>query len=156
MRMCIEISGNDAQHFRLFVEFLRHWFTDNDLERPRSDPEVSSLRGLGPQDFARCLAKQRGPLTGRPTGVVGRMLANFLKENAEAGFDGSLKEWEQALDDIAANVADLPDCRIPVEMLRAAVTYAKTGDVKRLMRLPLEQRQLLESILPSDVGASAS
>ena len=156
MRMCIEVNGNDAQHFRSFVEFLRHWFTSNELERQRADPEVSSLRGLGPQDFARCLAKHRGLQTGQPTGAVGRMLTDFLKENADVGFAGSLKDWEQALDGIAANLADLPDCRIPVEMLRAAVTYTKTGDVRRLMSLPLEQRQLLESILPADVGASAS
>ena len=27
MRICIEVKDNKTQHFRLFVEFLRHWFT---------------------------------------------------------------------------------------------------------------------------------
>ena len=117
---------------------------------------TSSLRSFGPQHLAQGLAKLQDLLGRFGGGVVGRVLTDFLKENVEDGFAGPLEEWEQALDDIAANLADLPDCRIPVEMLRATVTYSKTGDVKRLMTLPLEQRQLLESILPSDVGASAS
>ena len=116
-----------------------------------------SLRSFGPVHLAGGLAKLRDLLSGRlEEGVIGRVLTDFLKENVEDGFVGPLEEWGQALDGIAANLADLSDCHIPVEMLRAAVTYSKTGDVKRLMSLPLEQRQLLESILPSDVGANAS
>jgi len=45
-------------------------------------------------------------------------------------------------------LADLQDCQIPLEMLRAAVTYTKTGDEKQLLKLPLEQRQLLQEVLP--------
>ena len=48
-----------------------------------------------------------------------------------------------AFEGIASSLADLPDCRIPVEMLRAAAGYGKTGDKKHLLRLPLEPRQLL-------------
>ena len=33
MRICIEVKDNKTQHFRLFVEFLRHWFTTRELER---------------------------------------------------------------------------------------------------------------------------
>ena len=117
---------------------------------------TSSLRSFGPQHLAQGLAKLRDLLRRFEDGVVGRVLTDFLKENAEDGFAGPLEEWEQALNGVAANLADLSDCHIPVEMLRAAVTYSKTGDVKRLMSLPLEQRQLLESILPSDAGTSAS
>ena len=113
---------------------------------------TSSLRSFGPQHLPEGLAKLRDLMAGQRGGVVGRMLANFLKENVADGFAGPLDEWEQALDGIAANLADLPDCQIPVEMLRSAVTYSKTGDVKRLLSLPLEQRQLLEGLLPSDVG----
>ena len=116
-----------------------------------------SLRSFGPVHLAGGLAKLRDLLSvGLEDGVVGRVVTDFLRKNVKDGFAGPLEEWEQALDGIAANLADLSDCHIPVEMLRAAVTYSKTGDVKRLMSLPLEQRQLLESILPSDVGASAS
>ena len=35
MRICIEVKGNKTQHFRLFVEFLRHWFTNHELEQRR-------------------------------------------------------------------------------------------------------------------------
>ena len=114
---------------------------------------TSSLRSFGPQHLPEGLAKLRGLMAGQlEGGVIGRVLADFLKENVADGFAGHLDEWEQALDGIAANLADLSACRIPVEMLHSAVTYTKTGDVKRLLNLPLEQRQLLESLLPSDVG----
>ena len=114
---------------------------------------TSSLRSFGPQHLAEGLAKLRDLMAGQlEGGVIGRVLANFLKENVADGFAGPLDEWEQALEGIATNLADLSDCRIPVEMLRSAVTYSKTGDVKRLLSLPLEQRQLLEGLLPSDVG----
>ena len=33
MRICIEVKDNEAQHFRLFVEFLRHWFSTRELVR---------------------------------------------------------------------------------------------------------------------------
>ena len=33
MRICIEVKDNKTQHFRLFVEFLRHWFTNREFER---------------------------------------------------------------------------------------------------------------------------
>ena len=209
MRICIEVKDNKTQHFRLFVEFLRHWFTNSELEKRQIEFErgdhctelllgrlfiaqvraateplttalevlgdavepkefeseedqhvaattgilTSSLRSFGPQHLAEGLAKLRDLMADQlQGGVIGRVLANFLKENVADGFAGPLDEWEQAMDGIATNLADLSDCRIPVEMLRSAVTYTKTGDVKRLLSLPLEQRQLLEGLLPSDVA----
>ena len=50
---------------------------------------------------------------------------------------------------MATSLDDLPDCRIPVEMLRAAVQHTKTADEKALLRLPLEQRELLRDVLPT-------
>ena len=73
-----------------------------------------------------------------------------LRVDAECGVDrfaGSLDEWESALDGLASSLADLADCRIPLGMLYAAVTYSKTGDEKKLLSLPLEQR-LLQEVLP--------
>ena len=37
-------------------------------------------------------------------------------------------------------------------MLQVAVRYTKTGDGRHLLSLPLEQRQLLEDILPPAAG----
>ena len=51
--------------------------------------------------------------------------------------------------------SDLPDCSIPIEMLQAAVMHAKTGDQRHLLSLPIEQRQLLEEVLPSALKATA-
>ena len=82
-------------------------------------------------------------------------MTDFLKTNVNDDFTGSLADWEPALERLSASLADLPDCRIPLEMLQAAVRHTKTGDEKQLLSLPLEQRQLLEDILPSAAGERA-
>ena len=69
--------------------------------------------------------------------------------------EGSLSDWERALNDLALALDDLPDYRIPLEMLRASVRYADTGDKRTLLSLPLEQRQLLKEILPPAAGERA-
>ena len=223
MRICIEVKDNRTQHFRLFVEFLRHWFTTRELEPDnrglwiertrlhldegafdaaaesaakvevlpdRSLPErllvaqvaaatrplrvaldtlgtalepedfecgkllhlhaiaeilTVSVRNFGPRYLPRGVAKLRDLLTALlDEGVVGGVLTDFLIENVEGGFTGSLADWERALESLASSLADLPDCRIPVEMLQVAVRYSKTGDERHLLSLPLEQRQLLK------------
>ena len=242
MRICIEVKDNKTQHFRLFVELLRHWFTNRELERRRVvfrhgdhsadmdrnhikealkhchadkhepfvdvlevealpsgsllgrllaaqataaaeplpvalatlgaalDPEdfesneerhleatvgilTVSMRHFGPRQLPQGLTKLRDLLTDRLTGgVLGRILTDFLKANINEGFAGDMGAWEQALEALATSLADLPDCRIPVRMLQAAVKYTKTGDERHLLSLPLEQRRLLESVLPSVAG----
>ena len=112
-----------------------------------------SLRNFGPRHLPKGLMKLRDLLTDRlEGGVVGRILTDFLKANVDDGFAGSLEDWERALESLPDTLADLPDCRIPVEMLQVAVRYTKTGDERHLLGLPLEQRQLLESVLPPATG----
>ena len=108
-----------------------------------------SVRNFGPRYLPEGLAKLQGLLTERlDEGFVGRILTDFLKANVSDGFAGPLADWETAFVDLAFSLIDLPDCRIPLEMLQAAVRYTRAGDEKHLLRLPLEQRQLLEDILP--------
>ncbi len=112
-----------------------------------------SLRNFGPRHLPQGLMKLRDLLADRlEGGVVGRILTDFLKANVNDGFAGSLEDWERALEGLPDTLADLPDCRIPVEMLQVAVRYTKTGDERHLLGLPLEQRQLLESVLPPSAG----
>ncbi len=237
MRICIEVKDNKTQHFRLFVEFLRHWFTNRELERrqaalrpdahhadldhvhvaeavrcahaDRDEPFVEALPGsallgrllaaqaaaatqplpaaldllgsvIKPQDFEsderRHLEATAGILTASvrafgprylpqglaklrdlladllDKGVIGRTLTDFLSANVGDGFAGSPADWETAFEGLSSSLVDLPDCRIPVEMLQAAVRYTRTGDERHLLRLPLEQRQLLEDVLPAGAG----
>ena len=115
-----------------------------------------SARNFGPRDLPQGLAKIRDLLTARlDEGVVGRILIDFLKENLDDGFAGSLADWEGALESLTSSLADLPDCRIPLEMLQVTVRYTKTGDERHLLSLPLEQRRLLEEVLPPAAGQLA-
>ena len=104
-----------------------------------------SVHNFGPRFLPEGLVKLRGQLGSlADDGVLGRILANFLHVNVDDGFTGSLSEWETAFEDLFASLEDLSDCQIPLQMLRAALKYAKTGDERHLLSLPLEQRQLLE------------
>ena len=88
-------------------------------------------------------------------GALGAILTDMLIGSVDS-LAGALQDWETAIDSIAASLDELPDCRIPLEMLRAAVQYAKTADEKHLLRLPLEQRELLRDVLPSAVTVGGS
>ena len=109
---------------------------------------TTSVRNFGPRYLPEGLVKLRSLLASLlHEGVLGGILTDLLINNVSR-FAGSLDEWENALGGLASSLADLPDCQIPLGMLHAAVTYTKTGDEKQLLRLPLEQRQLLQEVLP--------
>ena len=110
---------------------------------------TESLHNSGPLQFPEGLATLRHALGGLlDEGVLGSILTDFLIDNVDQ-LDGALQDWETALDRVDSMLSDLPDCQIPLEMLRAAVRYTTTGDEKDLLRLPLEQRELLRDVLPS-------
>ena len=107
-----------------------------------------SVRNFGPRYLPEGLVKLRSLLASLlHQGVLGEILTDLLIDNVSR-FAGSRDEWEHALGELASTLADLPDCQIPLRMLHAAVAYTKTGDEKQLLRLPLEQRQLLKEVLP--------
>ena len=117
---------------------------------------TTSVRNFGPRHLPQGLVKLRKLLKDQLEGdVVGAVLTCFLKANVGSGFAGSLVDWEWALSGIARSLAGLTDCRIPIEMLRVAVKYTKTGNERHLLGLPLEQRRLLENVLPSATGERA-
>lgn len=108
-----------------------------------------SLRKFGPRHLPDGLTKLRDLLGCLlEEGILGAILTDFLIESVE-GLAGALQDWEVAMDCIASSLEDLGDCRIPIEMLRTAVQYTKTGNEKHLLRLPLEQRELLRDVLPT-------
>ena len=108
-----------------------------------------SVRHFGPKFLPEGLAKLRDQLADLSgDGVLGRILTDFLNKNVVNGFTGSLPEWEKVFESLSLSLANLPECRIPLQMLQAAVKYTKTGNERHLLSLPLEQRQLLEDVLP--------
>ena len=58
MRICIEVKDNKTQHFRLFIEFLRHWFTTRELERRHTaylnDDRIADLDRIHVEEAVRC------------------------------------------------------------------------------------------------------
>ena len=108
-----------------------------------------SVRHFGPKFLPEGLVKLRNQLADLSgDGALGRILTDFLNKNVDNGFSGSLSEWEKVFEGLSLSLANLPDCRIPLQMLQAAVKYTKTGSERHLLSLPLEQRQLLEDVLP--------
>ena len=112
-----------------------------------------SVRNFGPCHLPSGLAKLREQLSWcLDEGILGRILTKLLKAVVGGHFVGNLPDWEEALNRLSASLSDLPDCSIPIEMIRLAARYSKTADEKHLLSLPLEQRQLLEDVLPSAAG----
>ena len=67
MRICIEVKDKKTHHFRLFVEFLRHWFTNRELERRqaafRHNGHNTYLDRVHVEEAVRCsLADKHEPL----------------------------------------------------------------------------------------------
>ena len=58
MRICIEVKDNKTQHFRLFVEFLRHWFSNRELEHRLSalqhDDDAPTLDRVHVEEALKC------------------------------------------------------------------------------------------------------
>ena len=130
----------------------RQEFESNELLHLEATAEILSVsvRNFGPRYLTEGMSKLRVLFADLlDNGVLGDMLTEFLIRNVNRGLAGSLEDWESAFDGLALSLANLPDCQIPVEMLQAAVRHEKTGDEKHLLSLPLEQRQLLEDLLPS-------
>ena len=133
-------------------------FASEELQHLRATARILtvSVRNFGPRYLPEGLKKLRDLSTDLlHEGVVGGVLTDFLNENVEDGFAGSLPDWENALESLASSLVDLPDCRIPIGMLQVVVRYSKTGDERHLLSLPLEQRQLLEEVLPPDASRRA-
>ena len=106
-----------------------------------------SVESFGPKHLVRGVAKAL-ELVGDAAdgGVLGSMLSVFLFES-DGVFAGQLQEWETALGGLERALGERADCRVPMEMLTAAVMYTKTGDERHLLSLPLEGRSLLEELL---------
>lgn len=112
-----------------------------------------SVRNFGPKFLPEGLTKLRDQLSNLlDDGALGGILTCFLYDNVDDDFAGSLHDWENVLEGLSSSLADLPDCKIPIQMLQATVSYSKTGDERYLLSLPLEQRQLLEdALLPTAI-----
>ena len=66
MRICIEVKDNQTRHFRLFVEFLRHWFSTRELVRRqdafrRHEPGIDLDRLHVEEAVRRSLADRHDP-----------------------------------------------------------------------------------------------
>ena len=66
MRICIEVKDNNTHHFRLFVDFLRHWFSTSELERRHSafrhGDQTTRLDRVHVEEALRCsYADRREP-----------------------------------------------------------------------------------------------
>ena len=63
MRICIEVKDNKTRHLRLFVEFLRHWLTNRELERRHAafqhDDHSAALERVHVGEAVRCSLADR-------------------------------------------------------------------------------------------------
>jgi len=103
------------------------------LSRHGPNELVAGVRGLVP-----LLA------THAPAGTVAGILTHLLEEDPSE-FLGTVNDWVVTLNELNRLFSNLPETKIPLEMLTAHVLYQKSGDRKYLLALPLEQRTLLKT-----------
>lgn len=175
MRICVEVKDNKTEHLRLFVRFLREWFTAGEL-LAASLCVVQTAGGPAQGKFAipetratmmKAEAVQHGPL------AMAQQLIAMRKTLAKPGLDEIVPAalmrllqtlpgdpllqadgWEDAVRVLSAALDDLPDCALPLKMLAGAARYSRTRNVAELIDLPLEQRTLLLDTFTEPVKAA--
>ncbi|HRI72636.1 MAG TPA: hypothetical protein PK156_50715, partial [Polyangium sp.] len=74
--------------------------------------------------------------------ALANALTSFVKELAQTE-DIASAEWASALPILETALANIPECKMALEMLSVMHRYKKTGDKSVLLELPLEQRMLI-------------
>ncbi len=107
-----------------------------------------SVRQFGPRYISPAFEKLQNLLVlPHDDGVVIEIVSNFILENVDKGFPGTIDEWEAAFESLSQQLGKYPNLSIAFEILKVAVRFTNTGDRGYLLRLPLEQRELIEEIL---------
>ncbi len=107
-----------------------------------------SVRQFGPRYLPLGFEKIQDLLSGlHDNGVAIEVITDFILENVDHGFQGSIEEWETTFESLSRRLVDFPNLDIAFEILKTVVRFKNTGDKDHLLRLPLEQRQLIEEIL---------
>ncbi len=133
MRICIEVKDNKTQHLKLFVRFLRGWFSAQDMVALEHGPLHMAEQILA----ARSTLEKRG-LNDLFADALIRLLRALISEALMQD-----KSWDDAVQALSGALRDLPECELPLKMLGAAARYRRTRDIVDLLKLPLEQRSLL-------------
>ena len=139
------------------------WDTIDRTKLPEKRSEVvylisramsTSVRNFGPLQLPETFKWLRGTVAEfNAKGVLGEILTSLLT-NIVGELKGSREEWEKTIGVLTELLSDSKECSIPLAMLTAAVGFTFTSDQQYLLKLPLEQRQLLEGVLSEAHGGS--
>jgi tetratricopeptide (TPR) repeat protein len=106
-----------------------------------------SIRRFGPAQVAETCGWLRELETQMEmSGLLSQTLTAVLPKIL-GSLKGSKDDWEQLVGALMVSVGDVKECRIPIAVLSSAVGFTFTGNKRFLLKLPLEQRQLLERAL---------
>lgn len=95
-------------------------------------------------EYVRIIRKELAPHIQQK--VLERTLMSLLR-NCLDSFQNSAQIWQDSLPSLENSVKNLKECETPLRMLRIVIRRAKDGNDNPLLDLPLEERQLLESII---------
>jgi tetratricopeptide (TPR) repeat protein len=107
----------------------------------------ASIRSLGPGSIPEAFRWLRGQtLVSSSSGLLGAIMTGLLVDIVPT-IRGSREDWDTTVAALREALSDLSECGIPLAMLGAAVGFTFSQEQRYLLELPLEQRQLLESVL---------
>jgi DNA-binding transcriptional ArsR family regulator len=143
MRLVLEVKEQQGRSVDLFVQFLRAWYAETELDRTASDPDRLLLKSSNPEEWrpliTTCLASFRSD---QRLAELGQGLVRSLRVLAQPWVsDQSAQAWYQAWQELAG---DTDEMALPLRLLEAGIEYRLNRDPRMLLRLPREERGLLE------------
>ncbi len=154
MRMCLDVKKHRGEPIRLLVEFLRIWYTKDELQerlnRQNSD-EKSIIQNLFEntidkkklQSRIKSLVevyKKHDVLTSLGQGVVRSIPALY----SPMASDAAVQQWFELWKEQAGKYSEF---QIPLRILDVAVRFRPKHDRRVLYGLPIEERKILEEVL---------
>ena len=88
LRICIEVKDNRTEHFSLFVEFLRHWFSSRELELRVKDLDSKRETGIDAVHLREALRCSRPDSGGPFVEALEKEAVQCLKERDYSGCAG--------------------------------------------------------------------
>ncbi len=149
MRICLEVKKQRGQPIKLFIDFLRIWYTE---EESKTEHTTKSIKIIwkSTKDIEVWKSRLQTLIEIYDKYQVVSVLSKGIVDNipllmSAMVSDKAAQSWLEIWQEIAGNKVELA---IALRFLKTAVEYKETkGDRKVLLKLAKEERELLEPLL---------
>jgi DNA-binding transcriptional ArsR family regulator len=142
MRHCLEVKKNRGEPVRLLVDFLRIWYSRDELEKRIQELPENSF--LDRTDLQKVVYEWE-VFSLDSLAFLNLIAIKTLKVFAELAFKAQLSEmiyWQSVWSELGEKHDEF---QIPLRLMNAAIQFLKGNRNKRaLMELPIEERRIVQ------------